>query len=111
MKHAKQCRRAGAARATQAHGIFPAQNRAARIADFIHGTRRSMLFLDLYGTPRAHAASSTSHLPHALQTLVQKIAVWKREAHDRRVLSRMTIRQLEDLQLSWPDDIRNIRTH
>ena len=70
-----------------------------------------MLFLDLYGVPGTPSASTRTRRPQALRTLTEKLAAWKREAHDRRVLSRMTVRQLEDLQLSWPDDIRNIRAH
>jgi uncharacterized protein YjiS (DUF1127 family) len=70
-----------------------------------------MLFLDLYGIPGAQSDASRSHLPRALRSLTEKIATWKRKAYDRQILSRMTIRQLEDLQLSWPEDIRNIRAH
>ena len=70
-----------------------------------------MLFLDLYGTPSARSDASSSHLPQPLRSLVQTLAAWQREAHDRRVLSRMSMRQLEDLQLRWPDDIRNIKAH
>lgn len=65
-----------------------------------------MLFLDLYGTPGAPA----SRLPKPLRLLAGKIADWKRTADDRRILARMTIRQLEDLQLSWPDDFRDIKS-
>ncbi|HEX2116170.1 MAG TPA: hypothetical protein VHM01_17330 [Alphaproteobacteria bacterium] len=70
-----------------------------------------MLFLDLYGIPGAQPDASHSHLPRTLRALAERIAAWKRESYDRRILSRMTIRQLEDLQLSWPEDIRNIRAH
>lgn len=68
-----------------------------------------MLFLDLYGIPRAPATAS--RLPRSLQALAAVFADWKRAAYDRRMLAGMSIRQLEDLQLSWPDDIRNIRAH
>jgi uncharacterized protein YjiS (DUF1127 family) len=70
-----------------------------------------MLFLDLYGIPRAQSENTTQRLPQALRSLVEMIASWKRAAYDRRMLGGMTMRQLEDLQLSWPDDIRNIKAH
>lgn len=69
-----------------------------------------MLFLDLYGIPRAHAATVTPYLPKALRAVAATLAEWQRAAYDRRMLARMTMRQLEDLQLSWPDDLRHIRT-
>jgi uncharacterized protein YjiS (DUF1127 family) len=69
-----------------------------------------MLFLDLYGIPRASAAARW-RLPQTVRALIETVAAWKRVAYDRRILSRMTMRQLEDLQLSWPDDIRNIKAH
>jgi uncharacterized protein YjiS (DUF1127 family) len=68
-----------------------------------------MLFLDLYGTPRAHPAATARYLPKALVAAAAVIANWKRAAYDRRQLARMTMRQLEDLQLSWPEDIRHIK--
>jgi uncharacterized protein YjiS (DUF1127 family) len=70
-----------------------------------------MLFLDLYGIPRTQAETNDSRLPQALRRVAAAIDSWKRAAYDRRILGRMTMRQLEDLQLSWPDDIRNIRAH
>ena len=70
-----------------------------------------MLFLDLYGAPCAQTETTNSRLPEALRRLAERIEGWKRTAYDRRTLGRMTMRQLEDLQLSWPDDIRNIRAH
>jgi uncharacterized protein YjiS (DUF1127 family) len=69
-----------------------------------------MLFLDLYGIPRAGSDASNPARPKALRLVAATIAAWKRAAHDRRMLARMTMRQLEDLQLNWPDDIRHIRT-
>jgi uncharacterized protein YjiS (DUF1127 family) len=69
-----------------------------------------MLFLDLYGIPRAQSENAPQRLPHVLRSLVDKIESWKRAAYDRRMLGGMTMRQLDDLQLSWPDDIRKIRT-
>lgn len=69
-----------------------------------------MLFLDLYGIPRAQAATVTPYLPKAFRSIAATVAEWQRLAYDRRTLARMTLRQLEDLQLSWPDDIRSIRT-
>jgi uncharacterized protein YjiS (DUF1127 family) len=72
---------------------------------------QTMLFLDLYGVPRAPSDAPPRHLPQALRTLLGKIESWRRGAYDRRMLAGMTMRQLEDLQLSWPDDIRNIRAH
>ena len=68
-----------------------------------------MLFLDLYGVPRAQSAATSRYLPKALAAAAAAITRWKRAACDRRVLARMTMRQLEDLQLSWPDDIRHIK--
>jgi uncharacterized protein YjiS (DUF1127 family) len=70
-----------------------------------------MLFLDLYGIPCTPADRAPSRRPHALRALAGAIADWRRAARDRRILSRMSLRQLEDLQLSWPDDIRLIGTH
>lgn len=70
-----------------------------------------MLFLDLYGVPRAPSQALMQRLPQALCMILGKIESWKRGAYDRRMLAGMTMRQLEDLQLSWPDDIRNIRAH
>jgi uncharacterized protein YjiS (DUF1127 family) len=70
-----------------------------------------MLFLDLYGVPRASIEAKTQHLPRVLRPIAQRIERWSRAACDRSILRRMTLRELEDLQLSWPDDIRNIRAH
>lgn len=70
-----------------------------------------MLFLDLYGIPHASSETVPSRVPQALRSLLEKIETWKRVAYDRRVLGGMTMRQLDDLQLSWPDDIRNIKAH
>jgi len=68
-----------------------------------------MLFLDLYGIPRAPAEASS--LPRPMRALAERLAAWKHAAYDRRMLAGMSIRQLEDLQLRWPEDIRNIRAH
>jgi uncharacterized protein YjiS (DUF1127 family) len=107
---AKQTKRIvpiGAARTIQRRAIVQARRAAAAATS--SPTGHAMLFLDLYGPPRPPAR--TSSLPRPVQTLVETIAAWKRAAHDRRVLGRMSIRQLEDLQLRWPDDIRDIRAH
>ena len=70
-----------------------------------------MLFLDLYGIPRAQSENAPRRLPQTLRSLAEIIASWKRAAYDRRMLGGMTMRQLEDLQLNWPDDIRDIKAH
>jgi uncharacterized protein YjiS (DUF1127 family) len=70
-----------------------------------------MLFLDLYGVPAAQPDRPRSRPLQALGSLSETVAAWRRQVSDRRILSRMTIRQLEDLQLSWPDDFRNIKAH
>jgi uncharacterized protein YjiS (DUF1127 family) len=111
-KHTKQDRRIGAAGATWLRGIVHPQKPAAcDAAASFDWTRLTMLFLDLYGTPCPQPEASRSRLPRALVSLAERLTAWQRQARDRRILSRMTIRQLEDLQLSWPDDIRNIRAH
>jgi uncharacterized protein YjiS (DUF1127 family) len=38
-----------------------------------------------------------------------QIAAWRRQSRDRRTLSRMSIRQLDDLPINWLDDIRDIK--
>jgi uncharacterized protein YjiS (DUF1127 family) len=111
-KHAKQPCAARAVRAIQRRAIVhfldaPAPCAAAPLIQ----VRLTMLFLDLYGIPRAHAATVTPFLPKALRGVAATFAEWQRLAYDRRTLARMTMRQLEDLQLSWPDDIRHIKAH
>jgi uncharacterized protein YjiS (DUF1127 family) len=109
-KHAKQDWRLGAASATWLRGIVDPQKAAAcDVAACPSWTRHTMLFLDLYGIPGVQPDATSPRLPRILASLADRIAAWKRESYDRRTLSRMTIRQLEDLQLSWPDDIRSIR--
>ena len=70
-----------------------------------------MLFLDLYGIPRASVETKVQRLPRVLQPLARMIERWSRLAGDRNILRRMSLRELEDLQLTWPDDIRDIRAH
>jgi uncharacterized protein YjiS (DUF1127 family) len=41
--------------------------------------------------------------------LCLRIAAWRRRSHDRAALSRMNIRQLDDLPIEWPEDLRHIR--
>jgi uncharacterized protein YjiS (DUF1127 family) len=110
-KQAKQLCAARAVRAIQAPAIVHPLDAAARSAAHYLAQARPMLFLDLYGIPRAHADTVTPYLPKALRTVAATVAEWQRLAYDRRVLARMTMRQLEDLQLSWPDDIRHIKAH
>jgi uncharacterized protein YjiS (DUF1127 family) len=111
-KHSKHIGQAGAARATQRHGIVRFEKAAAGFAAGpLTQARRTMLFLDLYGVPQAQSEQAHARLPRVLRELAETITEWRRTAYDRRILSRMTIRQLEDLQLSWPDDFRRIKAH
>lgn len=64
-----------------------------------------MVFLNLYGIPRAPA--ETGLLPK-LQPLVRSIAAWTRTA---RQPADRTIGKFEDRPLRWADDIRNVRAH
>lgn len=70
-----------------------------------------MLFLELYGVPSAQPAAYRSPVAVALKAMAKRVAKWQRAAPGRRVLARMTIHQLDDLQLSWTDDFRNIKAH
>jgi uncharacterized protein YjiS (DUF1127 family) len=110
-KHTKQGRHAGAASATQARDIFRLQQPAANDAVASSCWTHIMLFLDLYGVPAAQPDAPRPRLFQALGSLAETVSAWNRRMSDRRILSRMTIRQLEDLQLSWPDDFRNIKAH
>jgi uncharacterized protein YjiS (DUF1127 family) len=109
-KHTKQDRLVSAAGATQAHGTVRPQQAAPRRAASLNWTT-TMLFLELYGVPCAQPEAPRSDLALALKKMAKRVAKWQRAASDRRILARMTISQLDDLQLSWPDDFRNIKAH
>ena len=38
-----------------------------------------------------------------------RIEAWRRQSRDRAALARMNMRQLDDLPIDWPEDLRHIR--
>lgn len=38
-----------------------------------------------------------------------RIEAWRRQSRDRAALARMNMRQLDDLPIEWPEDLRHIR--
>ena len=44
-----------------------------------------------------------------LARIAARIAIWRRRSQDRAALSRMNLRQLDDLPIEWPEDLRHIR--